>query len=374
MTFPGRDMRQGTFTAGTAGSSSTIPTTVTVNCGFVPTKVELINMTLLNTTMAGGPPVVNPGANYLTFRATWMEQFASSVTPFTMLEALTPSAATISLGRVLTNGISAYNGQVTPPASSMNSLVLGPTISGSNTAKATGTFTISSTATLYPGAVILMTKNSNNKQLGGMYFTVDTVPNTTTFTIANPGWMNTANFTDGAETFKVQLVTVPPYYYPQMATVVNISAANPAVITTSINLNLQVGNVVRIRCSSTFGMSQINNVTGIISAVSKNQITLGGTTGAFSLNNSVDSSAFTAFAWPAATAVPFVYPTLTPVGSGPTLEAAGYYNTDGLSDATVNASYQGFVVGSSVLNTASSTVFGVTAGDVFAWTAWRADQ
>src|SRR5712672_878532 len=123
MTFPGRDMRQGTFTAGTTGSASTIPTTVNVNCGFVPTKVELINMTLFNTTMAGGPPVVNPGANYLTFRATWMEQFASSVTPFTMIEALTPSAATVSIGRVLTNGISAYHGQVTPPSNNMNSLV-----------------------------------------------------------------------------------------------------------------------------------------------------------------------------------------------------------------------------------------------------------
>ena len=375
MTFPGRDMRQGTFTAGTTGSAGTIPTTVNVNCGFVPTKVELINMTLLNTTMAGGPPVVNPGANYLTFRATWMEQFASSATPFTMLEALTPSAATISLGVITSNGISAYNGQVTPPSSSMNSIVLGPTISGTNT-NTNGTFTISSTATLYPGAIVLMTKNSVNKQLGGMYFTVDTVASSTTFTIANPTtWLSVGGkFTNGAETFKVQLVTVPPYYYPSLATVVNISAANPAVVTTSVSMNLTVGQVVRLRVPAAFGMTQANNITGIVSAVSKNQITLGGTTGAFSLNNAVDSSAFTAFAWPAATGVPFTYSTVTPVGSGPTLESAGYYNTDGLSDATQNASYQGFVVGSNILNTASTTVFGVTPGDVFAWTAWRADQ
>jgi hypothetical protein len=379
MTFPGRDMRQGTFTAGTVGSASTIPTTVTVNCGFIPTKVELINMTLLNTTMAGGPPVINPGANYLTYRAVWQEQFASSATPFTLVEALAPAASVANVsvsavGRVTTNGISAYNGQVTPASSSQNSLVLGPQISGTNTAIATGTFTITSTATLYPGATILMTRNSVNKQLGGMYFTVATVASGTTFTIANAGWLNTANFTNGAETFKVQLVSVPPYYYPALATVVSISAANPAVVTTSVNMGLTVGQVVRLRVPSVFGMTQANNITGIISAVSGNQITLGGTTGAFSLNNAVDSSAFTAFAWPAASSVPLSYATVTPVGSGPTLESAGFYNFDSLADATDNFSYQGFVVGSSILNTASATVFGITAGDVFAWTAWRADQ
>lgn len=377
MTFPGRDMRQGTFTAGTLSDATTIPTTVKVNCGFVPTRVELINMTLLNTTMAGGPPVVNPGANYLTFRATWMEQFASSVTPFTMLEALTPSAATISLGRVLTNGISAYHGQVTPPTSSQNELVLGPTISGTNT-NTNGTFTITSTATLFPGATVLITRNSVNKQLGGMYFTIDTVASSTTFTIANASWLAAGSFTSGAETFKVQLVSVPPYYYPSLATVVAISAANPAVVTTSVSTGFTVGQVVRLRVPTVFGMTQANNITGIISAVSKNQITLGGTTGAFSLNNSIDTSAFTAFTWPLAAGVPFNYATVTPVGSGPQqvpdAPAVAFYNSDTLLDATQNISFDGFVVGSGILNTASTTVFGVTAGDVFAWTAWRADE
>ena len=369
MTFPGRDMRQGTFTVG-----STIPDTQTINCGFIPTKVELINMTLLNTTMAGGPPVANPGANYLTYRAVWQEQFASSATPFTMLEALTPSALTSSVGRVTSNGISAFTSQITPSSSSQNSLSLGPKIAGTNTAIATATFTITSTATLYPGALILMTANSVNKQLGGMLFTVNTVASGTTFTIANAGWLNTANFTNGAETFFVQLVSVPPLYYPKSSVITAISATNPAVVTTSINLGLTVGQQVRLRVPSQFGMTQANNVTAIVSAVSGNQVTLGGTTGAFTLNNGLNSSAFTAFAWPAATSVPFSYAQLIPMGSGPTLDGSGLYNFDSLSDATSNTGYQGFVVGSNILATPSATVFGVTAGDVFAWTAWRADQ
>lgn len=365
MTFPGRDMRQGTFTVG-----ATLPDTQTINCGFVPTKIELINMTLLNTTMAGGPPVTNPGANYLTYRAVWQQQFASSVTPFTMLEALSPSALTSSVGRVLTNGISAYDGS----ANQGNAFALGPRIAGTNTAIATATFTITSTATLYPGALILMTANSVNRQLGGVMFTVNTVVNSTTFTIANAGWLNTANFTNGAETFFVQLVTVPPLYYPKSSVITAISAANPAVVTTSVNLGLTVGQQVRIRVPSLFGMTQMNNLSAIVSAVSGNQVTLGGTTGAFTLNNGLDSSAFTAFAWPAASNVPLTYAQLIPMGAGPTLDGSGFYNTSLTSDATINTAFQGFVVGSNILATPSSTVFGVTAADVFAWTAWRADQ
>jgi hypothetical protein len=369
MTFPGRDMRQGTFTVG-----STVPDTQVINCGFIPTKVELINMTLLNTSMAGGPPVANPGANYLTYRAVWNEQFASSATPFTLVEALTPSALTSSIGRITSNGISAFTSQITPSSSSQNSMALGPKIAGTNTAIATATFTITSTATLYPGALILMTANSVNKQLGGMLFTVNTVASGTTFTIANAGWLNTANFTNGAETFFVQLVSVPPLYYPKSAVITAITAANPAVVTTSVNLGLTVGQQVRLRVPSTFGMTQANNVTAIVSAVSGNQVTLGGTTGAFSLGNGLNSSAFTAFAWPAASSVPFNYAQLIPIGSGPTLEGSGLYNFDSLADATANTGYQGFVVGSGILNTPSGTVFGATAADVWAWTAWRADQ
>lgn len=372
MTFPGRDMRQGTFTAGTLGSSSTIPTTVNVNCGFLPTKVELINMSAI-TSMSGGPPKVNPGSTYLMYRTVWNQEFASAATPFTLVEAITASAATSSLFPITSNGISLYNGQVTPPSTNMNNIVLGPVITGSNTAIATGTFTVSSTATLYPGALILMTKNSVNKQLGGMYFTVNTVPGTTTFTIANASWLNTGNFTNGAETFNVQLVITPPYYYPTNSVITNISAANPAVVTTAVNLNLTVGQVVRLRVPSLFGMTQANNLTAIVSAVSGNQVTLGGTTGAFTLNNGLNSSAFTAFAWPASTSVPFNYAYLTPVGSGPQINATGFYNNDTIDDATENTSFNGFTVGSSILNTASSTVVGVTAGDVIAWTAWRAD-
>lgn len=370
-------MRQGSFTAGIAGTAGSIPTTVNVNCGFLPTKVELINMTAIANMTAAAPPV-NSTAFYYIYRAVWQQEFASFTTPFTLIEGLTPSAATSSVSHLLTNGISLYNGQVLPPSLNQDSLLLGPIITGSNTATATGIFTVSSTATLYPGATILMTKNSVNKQLGGMYFTVFAVLSPTTFSIQNAGWLNAGSFTNGAETFNIQLVSsptgTPPYFYPSLGTIVSITQANPAVVTTSVNLNLTAGQVIRLRVPAAFGMTQANNVTAIISAVSGNQITLGGTTGAFTLNNSLNTTAFTAFTWPLATGVPFNYATVTPVGSGPQITATGFYNADTLEDATQNISFNGFSVGSLLLNTASATVFGIVAGDVFAWTAWRADQ
>jgi len=373
MTFPGRDMRQGTFVAGTVGVAGSIPTTVKVNCGFLPTKVELINMRAISSMTAAAPPV-NSNAFYDIYRAVWQQEFASYSTPFTLVEAITPSAATSSISRLLTGGISQYNGQVSPPNLSADSLLLGPKIVGSNTAKATGIFTVAYTSTLFPGALILMTGNTVNKTLGGLFFTVYQVLSSTTFSIENAGWMNTANFTDGAEVFAVQLVTVPPYYYPKSSVIANISAANPAVVTTTVNLGLTVGQVVRIRVPQGFGMTQANNLTAIVSAVSDNQVTLGGTTGPFSLNNGLDTSAFTAFAWPLSSVIPINYAQLIPIGSGPQITSAGFYNNDTIEDATENVSFQGFTVGSLLLNTASATVFGIVAGDTFAWTAWRADQ
>ncbi len=350
MPFAEHFMLQGKFTV-----PATLPNVVNVNCGFLPTKIELIDVNNVSASTA----------NENIIRVVWNQDFPSDATNTTMIEWMTASATTMNVSNVSSNGISLYDGHAASP----NQLVLGAKIAGTNTAKATGTFTITSTATLFPGATILMTGNTVNKQLGGMFFTVNTVASSTTFTIANASWLNTSSFTNGAETFNVQLVTTPSLYYPQNAQIVNISAANPAVITTSTNTNLSVGQQVRLYVPSVFKMTQANFVTGIVSAVSANQITLGGIV-------SVNSSAFTAWAWPAASGVPYSPAFVVPMGAGPSATTAQpfvTYNEDTLQDATMSQAFQGFTVGTSILQTASASVIGVTAGDIISWTAWRAD-
>ena len=115
-------------------------------------------------------------------------------------------------------------------------------------------------------------------------------------------------------------------------------------------------------------MVQINNLQGIISAVTATTFTLGGL-------KTIDSSTFTAFAWPAVTAVPFTPAIVEPIGSGPSPVTVGgiTYNVSQLDDATTNVGFQGFTVGNGLLLTATGAVIGVQASDVILYTAWRAD-
>jgi len=65
-----------------------------------------------------------------------------------------------------------------------------------------------------------------------------------------------------------------------------------------------------------------------------------------------------------------------PVGSGPTPTTflPNYnYNFDPLDDATTSQAFQGFTIGAGLLLTSAAGTIGVTASDVFSWTAWRGD-
>ena len=352
MPFAEQYMVQGTFTA-----PSSLPGSVNVNCGFIPSRVELINMSALGS-MTGGPPVANPGANYLLYRASWNTAFASAATPFTMVEAITASALTSSIGRVTSNGISTYDGT--------QSVLQGATVTGGALSKANPAQLTSTAHGLQTGDQIIITgpftASTAMAQLGGIVFTVT---RTGADTVTIPINTNTANFTATTVT-TWRKVVVGPLYYPQRATITGITAANPMVVTTSTNHGLTVGQQVRLRVPSQLAMTQANNLQGVITAVTATTFTLG----------SIDSSAYTAFAWPATTSVPFTPAQVIPVGSGPSPVTFGnvtYYNNV-LDDATLNNQFQGFSVGVNILATASSTVLGITASDVFQWTAWRADS
>ena len=352
MPFAEHFMLQGTFTA-----PATLPGVVNVNCGFLPTKIQLINRSAI-ASMTGGPPALNPGTNYLAYQWDWNSDFGSTLTSVT---AMAPNNAVatvpvVSNGLITSNGISLYDGT--------QSVLLGPVVTGGALSKANPAQLTSTAHGLQTGDQILIrgpfTAATAMSQLGGVIFTV-TVTGANTVTI--PINTNTANFTATTVT-TWQKVRVGPLYYPQKATITGITAANPMVITTSTNHGLTVGQQVRLRVPAVFGMTQANNVTATITAVTATTITLG----------SVDSSAFTAFAWPAVTSLPFTHAQVIPLGAGPSaVSTPPYYNVTNLDDATVNTQFQGFSVGTNILAAASTTVLGITASDVISWTAWRGD-
>jgi hypothetical protein len=344
-----------------ASQTATLPATINIDCGFLPTKVWLTNETEYGVTTTG-------------FETIQQIYWDSSNPTNTKLQYINAAGTALLPGVLTSNGISQYDGHAASPTE----YLLGPKLAGTSYVKATGTFTISSTTSLYPGATVLMTSFSVDKQLGGMLFTVATVPSATTFTIANSGnWLNTASFTGGTQTYNVQLVTVPALYFPQNSQIVYISAANPAVVTTSTSMGLSVGQQVRLYVPKAFGMVQANFTTAVISAVSANQITLGGAAlgpgGGFGVLNGLNSTAFTAFTWPLVTGVPYTPAYVIPIGSGPYPNSGGIYNEDTLQDATINTAFQGFTIGTSILQTAAAGTIGIVASDVFSLTAWRGD-
>jgi hypothetical protein len=142
-------------------------------------------------------------------------------------------------------------------------------------------------------------------------------------------------------------------FYPRWRYIVNITAANPAVITTSVQHGYTVGQKIRVNLpDANFGMVQINKVEGIVTAVTASTIT-----------TNIDASAFAAFTFALPASVPFSMPTVVPVGidTGTALTGA----VDILADATRNTAYIGMKLVAGVAGPAGDT------NDVIYWQAGK---
>lgn len=334
-----------------ATQTATLPVSLNFNTGFLPTKIWVTNETQFGASGTGNENIT--------------EMFWDSAYPTqTKIRYWNAAGTAILQGVVTTNGISQYNGQIASPG--VNAIGLGAAVTGGALSKANPARLTSTAHGLQTGDQIMImgpfTAATAMNQLGGMIFTVTFIDaNTVTIPIDTSG----ANFTATTVTTWRKVVQ-PPYYYPRNAFITGITAANPMVVTTATNHGYTVGQQVRLRVGSQFGMVQANNITAVITAVTSTTFTLG----------SVDSSAFTAFAWPAVSSLPFTQPMVIPVGAGPTPTTflPNYnYNFDPLDDATTSQAFQGFTIGAGLLLTSAAGTIGVTASDVLSWTAWRGD-
>jgi len=190
------------------------------------------------------------------------------------------------------------------------------------------------------GDIVRIYNNVVMDQIAGLEWTI-TKTGANTFTI--PINTNTANFA-GVETgASAQKLFKLSDFYPQKAYVTGITAANPAVITTSTAHGYVAGQKIRVKCPSVFGMTQIDGLLATIASVTTTTIT-----------TDIDSSAFTAFAWPAATAVPLSYAEVHPVGESNSI----------LTAAETNIGTRGMIIGAT-LQTASALTF---------WVAEKSDR
>jgi hypothetical protein len=226
-----------------------------------------------------------------------------------------------------------------------------------------------STAGLIANSTIVRIFNTvGATQLGGIDFTVGTVVANTSFTLAYMAAIAAAN--PGAGSYRI--IPYNPYFYPSIRTITKISQANPAIVTLSVTHNYQVGMQVKFVVPTVtavaFGMTQLNEVVATI--INVGQADADGVTNTITVD--VDTTAFTAFAWPLTGAPGFTPPQVVPVS-----ENTAYANNPVLSvpqpfapvnpylDSTLNTGAVGLLLQAGTLSPAG------VATNIISWQAGK---
>jgi len=223
---------------------------------------------------------------------SWRKGYASDSAKMISKE---DSASTVTHEVVTSGGFTRVDQSVQAPEAAKAT-------SGTDIAKATSVVT--STAHGYSvGDRVRMYGTTAMLQIAGMEFTITAVPDANSFTL---GYIDMSGFAADATAGFSRRIPNNPLYVPTKNYITGITAATSAVVTLSVTHNLAVNDKVRLHVPAVFGMTQANNIVGTVSAVStaNNTVTL----------SDVDSSAFTAFAFPASASVPFTHAHLVPFG------------------------------------------------------------
>ena len=177
------------------------------------------------------------------------------------------------------------------------------------------------------GDIVRLYNTTGMLQVAGMDFEVTAISAGVSYTL---GYLDSSGFAAAATNVDYRIVP-QARYTERRRWITKITAANPAVVTTSISHGYSVGDKVVIHVpDANFGMTQIDGLTATITAVT-----------AATFTTDIDASGFTAFAFPtsaiAATGITFAH--VTPEGEVAT----------SLASATENASIFGLELGTSVV-------------------------
>jgi hypothetical protein len=245
-------------------------------------------------------------------------------------------------------------------AINMGTQTLGGTIATTAGTNATRPITSTgSTAGLSDGAIVRLNSTAHT-DLNGLDFTVDTVVSNTSFRLANtlataPGAIA------GAGTWRLVAHNIEEYKLikPSARIISNITQATSAVVTTLVDHGLSVGQRVKFSVPhAVYGMTQIDGLNGIVTAVSA----AGSWPQTFTVN--IDTTGFTAFAFPTianlVTYGAFTNAQVFPMGQGTT----GTYNYT-FEDAVTNQGFIGMIL------TAGTTGPAGNNADVIYWRAGK---
>lgn len=312
MSTPLHAIVSGTFTSDGTATSISLP------CGY--NKIELINITDIGSSAAATP----------VMRATGTSSMAAGSAYYS---TKTNGAATLDLE------VTTASGGFTFVADSAT-LAIGASVATSATTAANpAVVSTASTAGLASNTgVIRMFNNTAMQQISGMDFSVGTVVTNTSFGLR---YLNASGFAAAGTTGAYRIINASDRFYPRRRFITGITQATSAVITMSVTHGYTVGQAVRFIVPSVFGMTEMNGLIGTITAIST------GSTNTITVN--IDSSGFTAFAFPtsAIAASGITFAQVVPVGGAAVNSVSQPYGNL-LDDATDNVSITGVTIGTTI--------------------------
>lgn len=165
---------------------------------------------------------------------------------------------------------------------------------------------VTQTNTYSEGDIIRIYNTTGMLQIAGMDFQISSVSGSG-YTLTG---LRAAGFAAPATAGNTRRISKFSAVDPEFLYITEITQATQAVVRTSVDPTnyYVVGNKIHFSIPSSFGMTQMNQLTGTIVAVSSTNYTL---------TVDIDSTAFTAFAFPASTSSPTspLFATLSPAGS-----------------------------------------------------------
>lgn len=215
--------------------------------------------------------------------------------------------------------------------------------------------TMASTGAIVPGDVVRLDNTTAMLQVSGYEFSVNAVTANTSITLN----LDAQNEAAAATAGNVRLI-IPGKMYPRRRFIVplggaaGITAATSAVVSTSVAHDFTVGEKVRLKVPSAYGMTEANDKIATVTATTTYTVTL-----------DLDSSAYTAFSLPtsAVYAAGVTPAEIIPAGSGPYPNGnPPYVSTDAAYDS--RNQWQ-IVMGSNVITSTSA---------VYDWQAFRFDK
>lgn len=286
--------------------------------------------------------------------------------------------APMNIGNLAQNGITIFN---------FNNRSVSPVVAIASFTPGTTTVWTTSTAHGYQvGDTVRVYGLTSAPQFSGLAMTVTAVGSPTTFTtLLN----STGATTSVGSVIKIGNYLLPPApgTYPEIRVIAAMTNASPMVITTLVQQNYFVGDVVTFSVPSVFGVPQLrNSISGL--PVQYTVIAANNAVGTQTVTLAANSTSFGVFGgtngWPASTAFPFTFPYMVPQGEGNinNFQAFGvtpaplpYANQDVLSFAKQSFSSNGVLIGAGDGTNAATTggIIGSTV-DVWEWQAITSTQ